>query len=319
MKRIQALFLFTILFTLAAAGQSQIENPGFEQWDDIFVSDVDTIREPVNWSSLKTSDHPQLSQLAPVVCERSSDAHSGEYSVKLTNGVEIFGIVPNGVVTNGRVHADLDTELAYMYTDTLDDQWNTPFDARPDSIAGWFNYSPQGEDYLEVKVILHRGFGKQPDADSADNWVGLAKYSSDLDTGGEWIRFSAPFTYFSDNNPEYALVILNSGNGYQPVEGSIALFDDLEMIYNSTQTKPYSFKDPDGFIFAVDKQRLVIRGMDHTHFQTIRIFDITGKLVWTGTIRADQVDISSAHLENGLYLVNLYGKSKTFSQKIMLH
>jgi hypothetical protein len=279
---------------------------------------TDTIREPVDWSSLKTSDNPSLSTLAPVVCKRSSDAHSGEYSVKLTN-IEVFSIVANGVVTNGRIHPDFNTQLAYIYTDTLDDQWNTPFEARPDSIAGWFNYDPQGEDSLQVMVILHRGFGKQPDAEITDSWVGVAEYKSPLNTGSEWVRFSTPFNYISDNNPEYILVILNSGNAYKPVTGSIALFDDLEMIYNSPQTSIDPMKHPAGFIYAVDNQYLVMQGMEHDSYQTIKVHDLTGRLFWTGSLTADRVDISSADLRKGIYLVTLTGKRGAFSQKIMLH
>ena len=317
MKRIQVTGLIVLLVTGMATAQNQLENSGFEQWEDISAAEGDTIREPVDWSSLKTSDIPALSAVAPVVCKRSSDAHSGKYSVELTS-YEVFSIVANGVVTTGRIHPDLNIDLAYIYTDTLDDQWNTPFNARPDSITGWYKYTPQGDDNLEVQVILHRGFGKQPDADSTDYWIGVAKYKSPQSAGSEWIRFSAPFTYLSDGSPKYVLVILNSGNGYSPVEGSIALFDDLEMIYNSSQTSLDRQKQQAGFIFAVDYQHLVIRGIEHANFQTIKIHDLTGKLVWAGTVASDQIDISSANLRKGIYLVTLAGKSIVFSQKIML-
>ena len=317
MKRIQALVLTVVLLSAAASAQDQLENAGFEQWEDILVSETDTIREPIDWSSLKTSDNPSLNPLAPVVCKRSSEAHSGEYSLELTN-VQSF-VIANGVATNGRVHPDLNIAASYTYTDTLDDQWNTPITTRPDSIAGWFRYMPQGEDTLQVKVNLHQGFGKQPDAEYTENWIAVAEYRSPLNTENEWVRFSAPFTYFSEANPEYALVVLNSGNGYQPVAGSIALFDDLEMIYNSPQSTVDRQKQPDGFIFATDNGHLMIQGMDHGQFHTIKILDISGRQVWTGTVTADQVDISSAHLEQGIYLLSLSGKSAIYSQKIMLH
>jgi len=70
---------------------------------------------------------------------------------------------------------------------------------------------------------------------------------------------------------------------------------------------------------VVDYQHLVLKGMEYASYQTIRLHDITGKLVWDGTITADQVDISSANLRKGIYVVTLAGKSHIFSQKIMLH
>jgi len=319
MKKIWTNSLILLFISGMATAQSQLENSGFERWDDVFVSDEDTIREPAEWSSLKTSDDPILSGFAPIVCKRSSDAHTGEYSVKLTNSGKVFEIVANGVATNGRVHPNFDPSLAYIYTDTLDEQWNTMFTERPDSIVGWFNYIPQGDDSLQVKVSLHQGFGKQPDTNYTDNWIGVAEYKSPLNTGGEWIRFSAPFTYFSENNPQYVLVVLNSGNEYTPAEFSVALFDDLEMIYNSPQTSPDRLKNSEGFVFVVDNRYLMIREMEHAGFHTIKIYDLTGKLVWAGPVSDDQVDISSANLKNGIYLVNLSGKSNVFTQKIMLH
>jgi len=47
------------------------------------------------------------------------------------------------------------------------------------------------------------------------------------------VRFSPPFTYIHETIPEYVLVILNSGNGFEPVAGSVLLVDDLEMIFTS--------------------------------------------------------------------------------------
>lgn len=316
MKRIQTLLLFVVVLSVMASAQTQLENAGFELWEDILVSDVDTIREPVEWSSLKTSDDPTLSNLAPVVCTRSRDAHTGDFSIKLTN-VKSF-IIANGVATNGRMHPVLNTALAYMFTDTVNDQWNTPFTGRPDSIAGWMKYTTPAVDIMQVKVTLHQGFGRQPDPDSTENWIGVADYRSSLHTEGEWVRFSSPFNYSSEAIPEYVLLVLNSGNGYQPVAGSVLLLDDLEMIYNTPQSSANRLQQTEGYIFAVDKRQLILKGMDPSLFQNIKIFDISGKLLWSSRLTGDQVDIEPAHLGNGLYLLRLSGKDAIFTQKIVL-
>ena len=212
MKRITTLLCLVVLSGAMATAQNQLETPGFEQWENILASETDTIREPVDWSSLKTSDDPSLTPLAPDVCKRSHDAHSGDYSIELTN-VKSF-IVANGVATNGRMHASITPGDSYIYTDSADSKWNTPFTGRPDSIAGWVNYAPQGEDNFQIQVILHQGYGQRPDPESAENWIAEAEYTSPLNTEGEWVRFSHPFTYYHETIPEYVLVILNSGNGF---------------------------------------------------------------------------------------------------------
>lgn len=316
MKRIQATLLIALLLTGLTSAQDQLENPGFEDWEEILVSGSDTIREPVEWSSLKTTDNPAMTDLAPVVCNRSSDAHSGDYSVELTNVLSF--IVANGVVTNGLIHPDINPLLAFIYTDTVNAQWNTPFDSRPDSLSGWFKYSPQGADTLQIKVALHRGYGQQPDAAYTENWIAVTEFRSPLNTGNEWVRFSTPFTYFSEESPQYVLVVLNSGNEYTPVANSIALFDDFEMIYNTPQAIPERKTAKEGFLHFANGTHLIIRDMEYSLFQHVRIHDLTGKLVWDGPVATDRVDIAAAGLGKGIYIVMLTGKSASFSQKILV-
>jgi hypothetical protein len=317
MKRTVLTSVAVILLVGLSSAQSQLQNPGFELWEDILIGSSDTIREPVDWSSLKTSDVESMSNYAPVVCKRSSNAHSGNYSIKLTSVNSL--IVANGVASNGRVHPDLNTSLAYIYTDEQDGKWNTPFNAKPDSVVGWFRYLPQTKDTLGVKVILHRGYGKQPDADYLDNWIGMAAFYSPLNTGSQWVRFSAPFVYFDDTTPQYILIVLNSGNGFHPVAGSIAYFDDIEMIYHSPQTNTDNPVVSAAFMYVVDNHFLVIRGMQQDQYTSVSIRDISGDLIWNGNVTDDRIDISPAHLEKGLYLFSLIGKSAFYSQKIMVH
>lgn len=305
-----------VLCACVTFAQDQLENPGFEHWEDILVSANDTIREPLEWSSLKTSDDPTLSAMAPVVCKRSSDAHSGEYSVQLTNVLSF--IVANGVVASGIVHPNLVPQLANIHTDTLDDRWNMPLTTRPDSIVGWFKYTPQGKDTLQVKAVLHRGYAQQPDAAYETNWTGVAEFLSPLNTEGDWVRFAAPFEYFSDETPEYILVVLNSGNAYAPVAGSVALFDDLELVYNAEPTSLERTREREVTIYATGYHQLMIRGMEDEDLRSARIYEITGKLVWEGPVTSGQADISSAGLRRGIYVVTLTGKQRVYSQKIML-
>lgn len=316
MKRIQTLFLFAGMLSAMATAQTQLENPGFEQWEDILVSDQDTIREPVDWSSLKTSDDPTLSSLAPNVLTRSMDAHTGSYSIELTN-VKSF-IVANGVATNGRMHPNINTALAYMYTDPEDGQWNTPFTGRPDSIAGWINYSPQENDTLQIQAVLHQGFGKRPDPDYMENWIGEAVYETPEHSEGGWVRFSAPFNYNHESVPEYILVILNSGNGFSPVEGSVLRVDDLEMIYNAPQSNLNSLLQSEGFLYVASNRQIILKDLDHVLFQNVQVYDISGKLLWTHKLTSDQIDITPAQLNKGLYLVKLSGRERIFTQKIIL-
>lgn len=316
MKRIVFLLGLLALCCTPGFAQDQLENPGFEEWEDIAASPTDTIREPVQWSSLKTSDDPALTPLAPVVCTRSNMAHTGNHSVKLTN-VEVFGIAANGIVTNGRIHPNITPALAYTYTDTVNEQWHTKFTSRPDSITGWYMYAPQGNDSLQVKLTLHQGYGQQPDDDEEANWIGVAEFKSGTNTEGVWERFSVPFTYFSEEIPEYVLVVISSGNAYNAIANSAAYFDDLEMIYNSTHAGVTPEK-PAGFIAVAGLRKLWIKDMDMADFDRIRVFNITGKMVWNSRLDSEWIDLSRAQLPQGIYVVNLSGSRNVFTQKVIL-
>jgi hypothetical protein len=311
----------TIVFWLAVTSffivqaQSQIENAGFETWDEIAISANDTIREPVDWSSLKTSDNASLSPLAPVVCWRSAEAHSGSYSVRLENIATL--VIANGTVTTGRVHPDLNMAKSYMYTDPGDGRWNNPFTSRPDSIAGWFRYIPQGSDSVQVKVLLHKGNGKEPDTEYLADRIATANFRTGVNTGSQWMRFSAPFIYTSDQAPQYALVILNSGNGFFPVTGSIAFFDDLTMIYNSTSVKTEVTTTES--LYLQGNHHIMIQGGKPEDYTFARILDITGRTAWSGPVTSDRIDISGADLKNGIYIVSLTGNSRMLTQKIIVH
>jgi len=225
------LLILALLFLIvySATAQTQLENPGFELWEPIENGDIP---EPIDWSSARSAEPDALAEWAPAVWDQSEDANSGDYSVYLVNQ-PIFTVVAPGIITNGRIHADLNPELGYIYTDTTDARWNTPLTQRPDSIVGWYKANPQEGDSPTVNVLLHKGYGAFPQDDNS-NWVAMA--SADLSTTevSTWTRFSVPFAYFSEENPEYILAILTSGNGELSLADSEAWFDDLELIYNTT-------------------------------------------------------------------------------------
>lgn len=229
MKKILLLTSLTLFGSNFIFAQTQLENPGFEGvWQDVSGSED----EPIDWSSLKSAD--ALSGLAPVVAfQEATDPHSGTRCIRLQN-VSSFGVVANGLLTNGRVHADFDPELGYVYTIPASPEWYTAFTDRPDSLVGWFKYAPQGGDQGKVEVLLHdiTQTGKLPEATAPQpNWVGKARYDVTTTTTG-WTRFSVPFNYFNTNSPTHILVVLSAGDSTQAIDGSIMHIDDLELVYN---------------------------------------------------------------------------------------
>ncbi|MCD4664356.1 MAG: PCMD domain-containing protein [Bacteroidales bacterium] len=218
------LVITSIVIVITTIGQQQPENPGFELWEDVGL-DVD---EPIDWSSIKTSDDGFLNGFAPYVWDQSTDAHSGTYSVRLYNS-SVLGIVAAGTITNGQIHADFNPDNGYAFTNESDSKWHTPLNQKPDSVVIWAKFSPLGGDVAAVKALLHTGFAKIPDP-ASQNWISLAQIDIPDETT-TWTRFSAPFNYFNSTTPEYILFVLSAG-GANATEGSQVYFDDIELIYN---------------------------------------------------------------------------------------
>lgn len=205
----------------------QLPNSDFENWENV----GSPTEEPIRWSSLKTAD--ALASAAPKVIERDA-GHTGNYGVKLTVSDPVFNIEANGLLTTGRVHADYDPEKGYVYTDVSDPQWNTPFNARPDSLVGWYKYSPQPGDKGKIEVLLHKGtHARLPrDQETINNEIGDAAFKF-ITAKTDWTRFSVPFHYTSTEDIDYVLGVIQAGDSTISQTGTKLWVDDIKLIYNN--------------------------------------------------------------------------------------
>lgn len=311
MKKFYSAFLLLSLLPVFLVGQ-QVENPGFEQWEPITGS----LYEPVDWNTIKTADDPFIASVAPVTYEQSTDARSGEYSLKLYN-VLAFGLVATGAICNGRFHAEFDLDKAYSYSDTTDAQWHTPITTRPDSLSGWFKYFPQGTDRAQFKVILHVGECKLPENGTQGNWIAQAYFRTQPgETTENWTRFAVPFEYFSDNSPNYMLIVINSGDSTAATEGSYLLVDDLELIYGSSGIDdPYQYTS----FISVHQGYLMVSLPGEADYlgRWFQLTDMAGQQVMTVQLDSRQINLP-ASLNPGAYVAVMQGKSGRYTQKIMI-
>jgi hypothetical protein len=313
MKNLLRIFIFIIIVIPVSFYGQEIENPGFETWEDIGMELI----EPVEWSTIKTSDNSWISDQAPLTYERSNDAHSGTYSLKLYN-VWVFGnLVATGAITNGRFHADFNLDSSYSFTQQDTSKWHTAFTGRPDSLTGWFKFFPRLNDAAQFKVILHVDDCKLPENGTFPNWVGMAVYMTDNGVTYEnWTRFAVPFTYFNDNIPEYELIVINSGDSITAIDSSYLLVDDLHVVY-----KPAGISEPDipePFLFVTDDRLVINLEQEEAYLkQWFYLIDVTGQTVLTRQLESNQV-VLPGHLPEGVYVAVLKSKSKQFIQKVMI-
>ncbi len=308
-KTVLAIFVSVLSFALAAQGQ--LENPGFENWEVI-----GGVEEPEQWSSLQTGIPSNISGLAPMVMEKSTDAHTGNFSVHVKN-VSTFGVVATGTATNGRVFLDFDPTKGYVFTDTKDPAWNTPLTDRPDSIAFWYKFDPaQGSsDVGYIKVLIHSDTGRIPDPDSANYIAFLAEPLAEAQT---WTRVSFPFTYRNNNTPEYILVILNSGDGTNAVKGSEAWFDDLELIYNSTSVSEIRLNELVNVYGAKSTVVVDMGSIGAGETYEFRIYDLLGREVYAGKA-ATGGENRVGNMKPGIYVCTLMDHSgRLVTKKVMV-
>ncbi len=302
--------LLIAFFSSALVAQTQFENPGFEEWEEVGLGP--DLMEPVDWSSIKTSDRDDLNQLAPVVWWPSDDAHSGDFSLHLKNAA-VFGIVATGTITNGRVHADFNPDSGYVFTDLDDARWNTPFTGRPDSVAGWYKASPQPGDNPAIRVVLHTGYQQLPGDES--NIVAEAMLNLPPEVVTEWTRFSAAFVYEKEVQPEYILGIFYSGNGTQAIGGSEAWFDDLELIY---PTGVEEFQADNFRVFYVNGQLNVnLSEKNHQNIQ-LQLTDLLGHVIFKRQIEPMTPNSFSLDLPKGIYIATVWSEGTRLSKKLLV-
>ena len=238
------LILATGLIGMNVYGQMQIDNPGFENWDDEGTSS----EEPANWNSFMTADCTLGAGLCGFAqsqhVEQSTDAHSGTYSARIWSTAPIPGVVANGNMTLGRVHMGSTTAsdpANYNYTDITNPDFNQILTDRPDSLVAWVKFNPQtATDIARISASIHDSYNyRDPeDANATPHVVAHAvlNYST---TNGAWKRISIPFDYVGPSI-DIQFILITFTTNMAPGGGSVndeVFIDDVELIYNMNKVK----------------------------------------------------------------------------------
>ncbi|MEZ5084083.1 MAG: T9SS type A sorting domain-containing protein [Bacteroidales bacterium] len=304
--------LFCLLIVYSGFAQQQLENPGFEYWEE-FGFGPDTL-EPVDWNSLKSSDGGELiNSVIPLVWEQSTDAHSGMYSIKLIN-MPILTLVAPGTLTNGRVHATLPPTDAYVFTIDSLPEFNTPFTSKPDSLTVWAKFMPEADDIGHVIAILHSDTAKVADS-LQTNWIAVANIDFTEETTA-WTRFSAPFVYLNNDTPEYILFAIYAGDAAYSQIGSILYLDDFELTYyNTGQQENVS----EGLNIWISGDELFINWNKEqsNDLANLQVFDVSGNVLISETITPHKNEKLHVDLQTGIYICKISNQHFTYTEKLI--
>ncbi len=243
-------------------GGFQLPNAGFEEFHTYSVKQTKgsiNVEEPLSWHSFASGNGKYLAA-ANVL---SSNAHtfissetrpgtSGQHSVLVVSS-SVFGIVANGTITTGRMHAgsmtadnsDNHAELDFSQTekDGNGDPFYATLNGRPDSLAVWVKYKQSSVNtehpYATISAAITDGtYYQDPQPAGADykNVLATAKNNKIESNGFAWQRLVLPFDYVDDQVEGKAILVTISTNADagQGTVGDTIYVDDIALIYNAT-------------------------------------------------------------------------------------
>jgi len=280
MKKITILILILSTSFLNAQTNPATPNAGFESW-----THHSTYDDPNGWNDLNSS----TSVFGIYTCIKDStpaDVHSGKNAVRLIT-MTYFGQLIPGTITTGTINTTSQTISGGL-----------PYTLRPDSIIGWFKYTPASGDNGDIEFYLF---------DASSDTVGEAFFKTPTTTVSTYKRFSLPVTYRSSNAVTMALWILTSSiNQTSGKSGSELYADDLGLVFDSAT----------GINNIVDENRITISPNLATDYVTINnisdspsvlfsLYDITGRKVSEEKTTQGKTNIALNGLSEGLYFYSI--------------
>ncbi len=250
--KIGGLLLAAVLFgTMGLSAQTQVPNPGFENWPG------DAHSSPKGWHSFDEAGGIFAKTMSnktgnPAALERVA-GHTGKYAVAI-RCTKILGVSANGALTTGRVYMgsmSASSAKNYCYTDR-ENGYAFKFTGRPDSVYFWAKFKTEKSVYATAKAHLHTDcdfkdfvdIGKKTDVASA------ILHFKDAGRGG-WHQYKQAFKAFDkeytatadktpiptvDNwtrRPSYMLFCFSTNRYVMTGSKGDALYiDDIRLIYN---------------------------------------------------------------------------------------
>ncbi|MEO6168577.1 MAG: hypothetical protein ABIO46_01285 [Chitinophagales bacterium] len=270
------LLLFTLLCNPHFANaQNPTPNAGFEDWTA--VNFFGNFFIPNNWDNLDSA----TAIIGILTCQRSTEAHSGTYAVKLvTYEVNIFGTdTANGIITTGNL----------IIVPPYGIEGGIVYHERPDSIACWIKYTPAGGDSTQIQFDLFSGSG---------DTIGTALLKIGK-TVSNYTRFTAPVLYYSSATPELSRWMFSSSNGYDAVPGSVLYIDDISLLF-TTGIQEVQNESGIQLINTLVSDQLLLSNPKH-HAGKLKVYNSLGMLQSIFPVKEASEQFPLGHLSNGIY------------------
>jgi len=189
-------------------------NPNLQDWASVSCSFFGTYEEPDGWN---TANSQSCTIGSECVTQMTSGAHNGTYAAILTT-LSLAGNMAPGIMTTGVIPTTTSGSIT----------GGIAYAEHPDSIVGWFKYTPQGSDNCFATVDL---FGSA--ANNTDT-VAVASFNTAPGVSvSAWKRFSAPFKYRNSDPVANSIWLVCSSGNSTGVANSVMDVQDLAIVINN--------------------------------------------------------------------------------------
>lgn len=284
------LYLDNVGFTGAVGAP----NTNFETW-----TTVESL-EPVDWW---TPNFVLINQ-TPCVTQ-STDAHSGQYALRIENVLSNFGDTL-GFVTNG-------------YFGPNNFMGGMAVTQNPTKVTGYYKYAPVGNDTALVGIFISKfdaTFGYSVRLDSM-----LVK----LPAAASYTYFEAPLFYNGWPVADTLNITFAAGNFQNDtsllVPGSVLLVDDIEVFYNPVVVKDLALEQAQLVFPNPAQNRLFIKLEKDEANQSFKLFDAKGTLILDGKCTYQDGMVASIDISDvpqGLYFYQLTNSKVNKSGKLTI-
>lgn len=282
-KKLLSLTALAAMVSSAAVAQT---NMNFESWAPTTLSPSN----PVGWETFNTSNFGG----ADGTTQETADPGEGSISAKLETKTGF------AAVTGG---SDTAAALLTLNGNLLGGNvlGGVAYTGKPASIDLLFKAAPQGGDTSIFLAQLQHW-----DATAGDNVVdgqAVLMLNSAVPT---WTSYNAAFSYYTTDTPDTLIILAASSFGGVfsdglPKPGSTFWVDDL--VINFPTGVNNEVKNSERIAAYPNPASSTIRiALNDTKATSIRITDITGKVVKTETVLSNVVNINVENLPIGLYV-----------------
>ncbi len=305
-------YIYTLIILLSSTSifaQQQFLNSDFENWKHYPSSTP-------GFSSYDQADHwasgNDLLTLAFGVqppTEKTTDAQSGTYAVKLTSRTA-YNQLAAGNLFLGTFQLNLTNYPASV-------KLGSPYTDKPSGFNVYYKYSPVNGDSCSIEFYLF----KWNSASNQRDTVGYGYFKTNQ-TVSNYTLLSAPITYIKDVTPDSATMVFSSSGGWKQLKGqagSTLFIDNLSLDFITLSTTS-PLANTGATLFPNPAKDIVQLNNAPFTSGTMYFYNNQGSIVSTKVWNsASSSSISVSDLAPGYYTCKIVSEEqKSFSTKLII-